>query len=169
MRVPVSWLRALVPGLTASVDEIAAALVQAGLEVEQVLRYGDDVRGVVVGRVLDIEELTEFKKPIRYCHVDIGSRVHEVVCGATNFAVGDVIAGQWLYDWARPHIKNHPALFVDGQGRLSTCRACGNPTEPIAKRYVADVFTYTMQRCTTCGWHGRLSIEPERMSIVRGV
>ena len=92
MRVPVSWLRALVPGLTASVEEIAAALVRAGLEVEQVLRYGDDVKGVVTGRVLDIEELTGFKKPIRYCHVDIGSRVHEVVCGATNFAVGDVIA-----------------------------------------------------------------------------
>ena len=36
MRVPVSWLRTLVPGLTASADEIAAALVRAGLEVEQV-------------------------------------------------------------------------------------------------------------------------------------
>jgi phenylalanyl-tRNA synthetase beta chain len=88
----VSWLRALLPELSASADEIAAALVRAGLEVEQVLRYGDDVRGVVTGRVLDIEELTGFKKPIRYCHVDIGSRVHGVVCGATNFAAGDVIA-----------------------------------------------------------------------------
>lgn len=27
----------------------------------------------------------------------------------------------------------------------------------------------SMQRCVSCGWHGRLSIEPERMSIVRGV
>jgi hypothetical protein len=87
----------------------------------------------------------------------------------TDYCEGDVIATQWLYDWLRPHIKNHPALFVDGQGRLTTCRACGNVTEPIAKRYVADVFTYTMQRCTTCGWHARLSIEPERMSIVKGV
>jgi rRNA maturation protein Nop10 len=87
----------------------------------------------------------------------------------TEYCVGDVIATQWLYDWERPHIKNHPALFVDGQGKLDTCRACGGETKPIAKRYVADVFTYTMQRCTVCGWHGRLSIEPERMSMVRGV
>lgn len=86
-----------------------------------------------------------------------------------DYCEGDVIATQWLYDWERPHIKNHPALFVDGQGRLETCRACGGETKRIGKRYVADVFTYTMQRCTTCGWHGRLSIEPERMSIVRGV
>ncbi|MBK5305259.1 MAG: phenylalanine--tRNA ligase subunit beta [Frankiaceae bacterium] len=93
MRVPVSWLRTMLPGLTASADEIGAALVRAGLEVEQIHRVGDDVQGVVVGRVLDIEELTEFKnKTIRYCHVDVGGTVHEVVCGARNFAVGDLVA-----------------------------------------------------------------------------
>ncbi|MCW2607561.1 MAG: phenylalanyl-tRNA synthetase subunit beta, partial [Frankiales bacterium] len=92
MRVPLSWLRTLVPALSASADEVAAALVRAGLEVEQVHRYGDDVVGVVVGQVLDVEELTGFKKPIRYCHVDVGSRSHEVVCGATNFAPGDRVA-----------------------------------------------------------------------------
>ena len=59
MRVPLSWLRTLVPGLTASGDEVAAALVRAGLEVEQVHRVGHDVSGVVVGRVLDVEELTD--------------------------------------------------------------------------------------------------------------
>ena len=96
-----------------------------------------------------------------------GSREDQV--RETDYCEGDVLATQWLYDWQRPHIKNHPALFVDGQDKLTTCRACGRKTEPIAKRYVADVFTYTMQRCTTCGWHGRLSLEPERMSIVRGV
>jgi phenylalanyl-tRNA synthetase beta chain len=88
----VSWLRALLPDLKASADEIAAALLRIGFEVEHVDRVGDDVRGVVVGRVLDIEELAGLKKPIRYCHVDIGSRVHEVICGATNFAVGDLVA-----------------------------------------------------------------------------
>jgi phenylalanyl-tRNA synthetase beta chain len=92
VRVPVSWLRSLVPGLTASADEIAAALVRLGLEVEQVHRYGDDVTGVVTAQVLDVEELTGFKKPIRYCHVDVGGRTHEVVCGATNFAAGDRVA-----------------------------------------------------------------------------
>jgi hypothetical protein len=87
----------------------------------------------------------------------------------TDYCAGDVIAGQWIYDWERPHIKNHPALFVDGQDRLDTCWPCGNPTEPIAKRWVANLLTYSMRRCVACGWHGRLSIEPERMSMVRGV
>ena len=87
----------------------------------------------------------------------------------TEYCAGDVIATQWLYDWERPHIKNHPALTVDGQEKLDTCRPCGAKTKRIAKRWAADVFSYTMDRCTKCGWHGRLSIEPKRMSIVRGV
>lgn len=86
-----------------------------------------------------------------------------------DYCAGDVLATQWLYDWQRPHIKNHPALFVDGQDKLTTCHACGHETRPLAKRYVANVMTYTMHKCGSCGWHGRLSIEPERMSIVRGV
>ncbi|MCW2500495.1 MAG: pheT [Frankiales bacterium] len=91
MRVPLSWLRTFVPQLTASAEEVAEALLRAGLEVEQVHRYGEDVTGVVVGRVLDVELLEGHKKPIRYCHVDVGAAVHEVVCGATNFAVGDLV------------------------------------------------------------------------------
>lgn len=82
---------------------------------------------------------------------------------------GDVIATEYLLDYLRPHIRNHPALFVDGQDKLDTCRACGNQTKPIAKRYVADVLTYSMRRCVACGWHGRISLEPERMSVLRGV
>ncbi|MDX6218844.1 MAG: phenylalanyl-tRNA synthetase beta chain [Frankiales bacterium] len=92
MRVPLSWLKELVPDLTAAADEVAEALVRAGLEVEQVERHGD-IANVVVGRVVDVEELTEFlpKKTIRFCHVDTGAGVREVVCGATNFAAGDLV------------------------------------------------------------------------------
>ncbi len=88
----------------------------------------------------------------------------------TDYCEGDVIATQGLYDWLRPHIKNHPALFVDGEDRMRTCNRCGSTeVEAIAKRYVASVLTYSMQKCSACGGHQRLSIEPERMSIVRGV
>jgi hypothetical protein len=87
----------------------------------------------------------------------------------TDYCAGDVVAGQWIYDWQRPHIKNHPALFVDGQDRLTVCNRCGNETTDVAKRYVASVMTYTMRKCSSCQGYSRISIEPERMSIVRGV
>ena len=122
MRVPVSWLRSLVPGLSASADEIAAALVRVGLEVEQVHRVGADVFGVVVGRVLDVEELTSFKKPIRYCHVAIseggsGARTHEVVCGATNFVPGDVVAFAT------------PGAVLPGDVRIATRQTYGHTSD----------------------------------------
>jgi hypothetical protein len=86
-----------------------------------------------------------------------------------DYCAGDVVATQGVYDWERPHIKNHPALFVDGTDSLTTCNRCGNETEPIAKRYVANVLTYSMRKCSNCRGHSRISIEPERLSIVRGV
>jgi hypothetical protein len=85
------------------------------------------------------------------------------------YCSGDVIATQGLYDYLRPHIKGHPAMFVDGKDRLTVCNRCGHDTEPVARRYVANVLTYSMRRCVACRAYSRLSIEPERMSTVRGV
>ena len=94
MRVPLSWLREYVE-LPAEVTgrELAAKLIAAGLEVETVEPAGADLTGpLVTGRVLAIEELTEFKKPIRYCQVDIGNpEPQNIICGARNFAVGDTV------------------------------------------------------------------------------
>lgn len=87
----------------------------------------------------------------------------------TDYCAGDVVATQWLYDWERPHIKNHPALFVDGEDKLTVCNRCGSETKPIAKRYVANVMTYSMRKCVSCSAHSRISIDPERLSMVRGV
>ena len=94
MRVPLSWLLEYVrldPGAPGgvAVDEIARRLTAAGLEVEGTEQVGRDISGVVVAQVTGIEELTEFRKPIRYCRVTDGSADRHVICGAANFAVGD--------------------------------------------------------------------------------
>ncbi|MGW5016868.1 phenylalanine--tRNA ligase subunit beta [Streptomyces cacaoi] len=98
MRAPLSWLREYVD-LPASETgrAVAARLISAGLEVETVEQTGAGLKGpLIVGKVLAIEELTEFKKPIRYCQVDVGSangtgEPQNIICGATNFAVGDKV------------------------------------------------------------------------------
>ncbi|MGW5133523.1 phenylalanine--tRNA ligase subunit beta [Streptomyces sp. NPDC004135] len=98
MRVPLSWLREYVDlPATETGRDVQAKLISAGLEVETVERLGADLKGpLVVGQVLTIEELTEFKKPIRFCTVDVGrangtGEPQEIVCGARNFAVGDKV------------------------------------------------------------------------------
>lgn len=88
----------------------------------------------------------------------------------TSYCTGDVIATQGLLDYLRPHITNHPTLFVDGESAMNVCNRCGSSeTSPNAKRYVANVMTYTMLKCANCGGYRRLSVEPERISLVRGV
>lgn len=98
MRVPLSWLREYVDlPATETGRDVQAKLVAAGLEVETVEQLGAGLTGpLVVGEVLTIEELEGFKKPVRFCTVDVGTAngtglPQEIVCGARNFAVGDKV------------------------------------------------------------------------------
>ncbi|WP_405926254.1 phenylalanine--tRNA ligase subunit beta [Streptomyces sp. NBC_00035] len=98
MRVPLSWLREYVDlPATETGRDVQAKLISAGLEVETVEQLGAGLKGpLVVGKVLTIEELEGFKKPIRFCTVDVGQangtgEPQEIVCGARNFAVGDKV------------------------------------------------------------------------------
>jgi phenylalanyl-tRNA synthetase beta chain len=101
MRVPLSWLREYAP-IPEPYDalEVGGRLTLAGLEVETVEPVGHDVRGVITAQVVTVEELTGFKKPIRYCRVATSDAeltadpeaLTGVICGATNFAPGDRVA-----------------------------------------------------------------------------
>ena len=94
MKTTLSWLREYVAlPVDLSVSDLDTALINLGMEVESLVDQGATVKGgLVVGRVLSIEELTGFKKPIRFCRVDIGRDApQEIVCGAVNFAPGDLV------------------------------------------------------------------------------
>ena len=102
MRVPLSWLAEYVdlPG-DATPDSVMAELVKVGLEEEGSHRF--DVTGpVVVGQVLEfVAEPQSNGKTIRWCQVrvapegakaaDGGADVRGIVCGASNFEVGDKV------------------------------------------------------------------------------
>jgi len=94
MRAPLSWIREFVDipaNITA--EEIANGLTRVGFEVEEIIHAGSDLTGPLkFAKVLTIEEITEFKKPIRYVGLDCGEKeTRYVICGATNFAVGDIV------------------------------------------------------------------------------
>jgi phenylalanyl-tRNA synthetase beta chain len=92
MLIPLSWVREYAPvgDEAAEPAEVSRRLTAAGLEVESATPVGHDIRGVVVAEVLEIEELTGFKKPVRFCRLTAGDdQPHEVICGAVNFSVGD--------------------------------------------------------------------------------
>ncbi|SDD99116.1 phenylalanine--tRNA ligase subunit beta [Rhodococcus tukisamuensis] len=96
MRVAQSWLTEILqratPGWEVTPEELDAGFVRVGLEVEEVDVLHKVPGPLVVGRVTSITELTEFKKPIRMCQVDVGEAEDRgIVCGARNFAEGDLI------------------------------------------------------------------------------
>lgn len=95
MRVPVSWLRDYVdlPADVAAKD-LANRLTMLGLKLEALDAPGADVEGpLVVGQVLDFDaEEHSNGKTVRWCQVDAGEgEPRGVVCGALNFAVGDLV------------------------------------------------------------------------------
>ncbi|KAA0109469.1 phenylalanine--tRNA ligase subunit beta [Mycolicibacterium sp. P1-5] len=96
MRLPYSWLREVVqrgaPDWDVKPHDLEQALIRVGHEVEDIITLGPVSGPLTVGRVTAIEELTEFKKPIRACKVDVGEgEDRDIVCGATNFGVGDLV------------------------------------------------------------------------------
>lgn len=81
-------------------EQVAADLVSVGLE-EEGLSGGDITGPLVVGRVLEITaEPQKNGKVINWCQVDVGPHgqrlsddtAQGIVCGAHNFAVGDLVA-----------------------------------------------------------------------------
>ncbi len=94
MRAPLSWIKEFVEiPATVTAEQISDGLIRVGFEVEEIIQQGADLSGPLkFAKVLSIEEITEFKKPIRYVGIDCGeSETRYVICGATNFAVGDLV------------------------------------------------------------------------------
>ncbi|MBA3266322.1 MAG: phenylalanine--tRNA ligase subunit beta [Nocardioidaceae bacterium] len=95
MRVPVSWLREYVDlPAEVTVKELAGRLTLLGLKLEALESPGSEIAGpLVVGQVLDFDiEKHSNGKTVRWCQVDTGaSAPRGIVCGAANFAVGDLV------------------------------------------------------------------------------
>jgi phenylalanyl-tRNA synthetase beta chain len=128
VRAPLSWIREYVDlpsDVTAHM--VAERLTDAGLKVERVEVIGAEIEGVVVARVEAVEELTGFKKPIRWVTLTTGDETRQVICGATNFAAGDVVA------YARPparlpggfEIGRRPAYGRESDGMICSVRELG--------------------------------------------
>ena len=87
MKIPLSWLREFVD-ITESVDELRLILDDLGLVVEGIEFVGEGLSDVVVARIDEIRAI-EGADRVRLVTVDAGNGPLEIVCGATNFALGN--------------------------------------------------------------------------------
>ncbi|MDQ3538853.1 MAG: phenylalanine--tRNA ligase subunit beta, partial [Actinomycetota bacterium] len=132
MRVPLSWLhRSVNPGLSA--EQLAETLTLGGLVVEAIHRPTAGTRGVVVARVEAIEPVPDSSK-LSLVDVYDGREHHEIVCGASNFAVGDLVPAAL------------PGATLPGAPLQGATAAGGAPAEPvlIARRTIRNVVSNGM-------------------------
>lgn len=88
MRIPLSWLAEFVDLTGTTPEGLAETLTFGGLEVEAVRRPTSGTRGVVVAEVRAAAPVPGSDKLILVEAFD-GQRSWEIVCGASNFGVGD--------------------------------------------------------------------------------
>ena len=101
MLISKNWITRLLAnagneGFNPTDEELDAGFVRVGFETEGYAPLPETTGPLVIGRVKEIEELTGFKKPIRYCQVDVGQangtgEPQGIICGARNFKEGDLV------------------------------------------------------------------------------
>jgi phenylalanyl-tRNA synthetase beta chain len=90
MKVPYSWLKEFVE-VDLPAEALADRLTMAGLEVEELVRVGEDLGKMRVGQIKKSEKHPNADK-LTLCEVFDGERTLQVVCGATNHKAGDKVA-----------------------------------------------------------------------------
>lgn len=83
MKASYNWIRALVPELTCSPEELATRLIAGGLAVDAMDVYGAGIAPCVIAKVVSIRPHPT-KSGLRLVTVDAGARAQEIVCGAPN-------------------------------------------------------------------------------------
>ena len=89
MQISFKWLQSMVD-CNATPDEIAHRLTMAGLEVEAIEPFQFGLERIVVGRIQDMEKHPNAEH-LLVCKIQIPDDILEVVCGAPNVAVGQIV------------------------------------------------------------------------------
>lgn len=90
MKFPISWLNDYVDVKDISARDYAHALTMSGSKVEGVENAGDEIKNVVVGKLVDVKK-HENSDHLNICQVDIGDEVTQIVTGAQNIKTGDYV------------------------------------------------------------------------------
>ena len=89
MKVGVEWLKDYAD-IDVDVKELSEILTMTGSKVEEYESKGNDIKNVVVGKILEIEKHPDADKLV-VTKVDVKNEILQIVTGAKNINVGDII------------------------------------------------------------------------------
>lgn len=90
MNTPISWIKAYVPDLDVDINEFVDSMTLSGSHVEGYDKKDKNLEKIVVGKIEQIEKHPDADKLI-ICQVNIGSETIQIVTGAPNVKVGDLV------------------------------------------------------------------------------
>lgn len=118
MKVSLSWLKRYVD-INVPVEELCDRMTLAGFEIEECTDLSETMKNVVVGKVTAMERHPD-SDHLWICMIDIGSTNEQIVTGAQNVRVGDLVPAA-LHDSYLPngaHIKRGKLRGVESNGML---------------------------------------------------
>lgn len=90
MNTPISWIKAYVPDLDVDINEFVDKMTLSGSHVENYVKKDKNLEKIIVGKIETMEKHPDADKLV-VCQVNIGSETIQIVTGAKNVKVGDVI------------------------------------------------------------------------------
>lgn len=90
MYISMNWVSEFTDLSGINIKELIGRFTLATAEVEGIEEKGKDIRGVVVGKIIEIENHPNSKK-LHLVKVDIGREIVDCVCGAPNVFIGAVV------------------------------------------------------------------------------
>ena len=126
MKVPMSWFNDYTDVNGIEPREYAEALTLTGSKVETVENMGKDIQNVVCGKILEIEDHPDSDHMV-ICKVDVGDEVLQIVTGAPNVKVGQIVpvAKNDSYLPGGVHIKTGKLRGVESFGMLCSHEELG--------------------------------------------
>ena len=129
MKASVEWLKEF-SDIDVSGKELGDILTMTGSKLETIDEYGKDIKNVVVGKILEIEKHPNADKLI-VTKVDVGNEKIQIVTGADNVKVGDIVPiakdGSSLPGGI--NIKKGELRGVESNGMMCSCGELNIPVD----------------------------------------
>lgn len=144
MLVSYKWLQDYVDLTGVTARELAEKITRSGIEVDGVEQLSKDIKGVVVGHVLECEKHPEADK-LNKCLVDIGAEEPvQIICGAPNVAQGQKVAVATVGAVLPGNFKIKKAKLrgEESRGMICSLQELGIEGKLVAKEFAEGIYVF---------------------------
>lgn len=123
MLISLNWLNKYVDIKDKSIDELEKALTMIGQEVEKIEKKYEHLKTVITAKIVEYNKMKD-SDHLTICKLDTGSEILQVVCGAPNHKLGDVVCLAQIGTQLSPDfiIKKGKIRGVESNGMLCSLK-----------------------------------------------